>query len=65
VSWSNLVQYDNQSRELGGQSRFHWILEPGRDLFIVLNRGWIRTPSGVFLPNFDSASAKLQYTVRF
>jgi hypothetical protein len=43
VSWANLVQYDNESRILGFQTRFRWILKPGNDLFLVLNRGWFRT----------------------
>ena len=28
------------------QSRFRWILQPGNDLFLVLNRGWFRTFDG-------------------
>jgi hypothetical protein len=39
VSWANLVQYDTESRIAGVQSRFRWILKPGNDLFVVLNRG--------------------------
>jgi hypothetical protein len=39
VSWSNLVQWDNISHEVGVNSRFRWELEPGRDLFVVLNQG--------------------------
>jgi hypothetical protein len=34
-----LVQYDSDSRILGFQSRFRWILKPGNDLFVV---GWPR-----------------------
>jgi hypothetical protein len=66
VSWSNLVQYDNESRVAGLQSRFRWILQPGNDLFVIFNRGWRRTlDDSRFEPIFDRASAKLQYTVRF
>jgi hypothetical protein len=64
VSWANLAQYDSESRIAGVQSRFRWILKPGNDLFLVLNRGWYRTFEGVYLPNFDRGSLKLQYTVR-
>ena len=39
VSWQNLQQYDNESRVLSVQSRYRWILKPGNDLFIVINRG--------------------------
>ncbi len=65
VSWANLVQYDNESRIFGVQSRFRWILRPGNDLFIVLNRGWARREfDGRYLPSFDKGSLKLQYTFR-
>jgi hypothetical protein len=66
LSWANLAQYDNESMIAGLQSRFRWILQPGNDLFLVLNRGWLRTlDESRFEPLFDRASAKLQYTVRF
>ncbi|MBI2832910.1 MAG: hypothetical protein HYX76_00610 [Acidobacteria bacterium] len=64
VSWQNLFQYDNESRILGVQSRFRWILKPGNDLFLVINRGWFRRFDGAYKPSFDKASAKLQYTFR-
>ena len=65
VSWANLVQYDNESRILGWQSRFRWILRPGNDLFFVLNRGWYRTLDRNFESGFDRATVKFQYTFRF
>jgi hypothetical protein len=66
VSWATLTQYDNESRIAGLQSRFRWILQPGNDLFLVLNRGWYRTlDDNRFEPSFDRASAKFQYTFRF
>src|SRR3954470_4815407 len=62
VSWANLTQYDNESRIAGLQSRFRWILRPGNDLFLVLNRGWYRTlDDSRFESTFDRGSAKLQY----
>ena len=65
VSWANLVQYDSESRILGAQSRFRWILKPGNDLFLVLNRGWYhRELDNRYLPSFDKGSVKLQYTFR-
>ncbi len=65
VSWANLVQYDNDSRELGVQSRFHWILKPGNDIFMVVNRGWYKTFDAIYQPNLDQVTLKLQYTFRF
>ena len=64
ITWSNLVQYDSDSRILGFQSRFRWILRPGNDLFLVVSRGWYRRFDGDYLPSFDKGSAKLQYTFR-
>jgi len=65
VSWQNLEQYDNESRILSFQSRFRWILRPGNDLFVVVNRGWVRTFDGTFDPTFNRTTSKLQYTFRF
>ena len=65
LSWANLVQYDSESQLLGVQSRFRWIIRPGSDLFLVINRGWRRDEtSNDFVPLFDKGSAKLQYTFR-
>jgi uncharacterized protein DUF5916 len=65
VSWQNLGQYDNESQLISFQSRFRWILRPGNDLFVVLNRGWVKTLDGSLESAFDRASSKLQYTFRF
>jgi hypothetical protein len=43
---------------------YRWILKPGNDLFLVVNRGWLKDFEGSFEPSFDKASAKLQYTIR-
>lgn len=64
LAWSNLVQYDSESRILGFQSRFRWTLRPGNDVFLVVSRGWFRQFDGDYVPSFDSGSAKLQYTLR-
>jgi hypothetical protein len=65
LGWSNLVQYDSDSRELGFQSRLRWRLRPGSDIFVVFNRGWLREEDGRFRGYFDSGSAKVQHTFRF
>ena len=65
VSWANLVQYDNESRILGVQSRFRWILKPGNDLFLVFNRGWYRQEwDNRYVRAFDKGTVKLQDTFR-
>ncbi|HSD25819.1 MAG TPA: DUF5916 domain-containing protein [Vicinamibacteria bacterium] len=65
LGWSNLVQYDSDSRELGFQSRLRWRLRPGSDLFVVFNRGWVHEEGGTYRPYFDRGSAKVQHTFRF
>ncbi|MEM7306945.1 MAG: DUF5916 domain-containing protein [Planctomycetota bacterium] len=64
LSWSNFLQYDTVSEELGLNSRLRWILEPGRELNLVVNQGWDYDP-----PSFSSLSTqavvKLTYTLRF
>jgi hypothetical protein len=63
ISWANLVQYDSESRILGFQSRFRWILKPGNDLFVVVNRGW-EDIDDRFRSAFDRGTLKFQYTFR-
>ncbi|HWW85960.1 MAG TPA: hypothetical protein VNZ26_20325, partial [Vicinamibacterales bacterium] len=46
VSGQNLEQHDNESKLLSSQSRFRWILKPGNDLFVVINRGWVQNLDG-------------------
>jgi hypothetical protein len=65
VSWFNLVQYDNDSRVLGVQSRFRWIVEPGSDLFVVFQQNWEQGDDDVFRPDVQEATAKLVWTFRF
>ena len=65
LGWSNLVQYDSDSKELGFQSRLRWRLRPASDLFVVFNRGWVHEPDGVYRPYFDRGSAKVQHTFRW
>ena len=41
-------------------------LETGNDLFVVVNRGWVKTfDDSRFEPSFERGSSKLQYTFRF
>ena len=68
LSLSNLVQYDNRSRNLGWQSRVRWTLQPGNDLFIAFNQGWIQEDdraSRRFRTEDRKVSAKFQYSFRF
>jgi len=67
LSFSNLIQYDNRSRNLGWQSRMRWTIKPGNDLFISFNQGWINPESGTlrFIAQDTKIATKFQYTFRF
>jgi hypothetical protein len=41
ISLANDVQYDSESREVGWQLRFRWILKPGDDIFFVYTHNWL------------------------
>ncbi|NOT45629.1 MAG: carbohydrate binding family 9 domain-containing protein [Acidobacteria bacterium] len=67
LSFSNLVQYDNRSENLGWQSRVRWTLRPGDDLFVSFNQGWIREDGEDvrFRTEDNRLAVKLQYAFRF
>ncbi len=65
LTFFNLIQYDNESRDLGWQSRVRWILRPGNEVFIVFNQGWLRHQDGSFRSARTGLAGKLQYTFRF
>jgi hypothetical protein len=67
LSFSNLIQYDNRSRNLGWQSRIRWTLQPGSDLFFAFIQGWIQEEieNRRFRAQDSKVSAKFQYSVRF
>ncbi len=65
VSWQTFVQFDNVSESAGVNSRLRWIIEPGRDLFVVLNHGWQELPSRAVVPDRTDFVAKLVFTIRF
>ena len=40
--FTNFLQYDTDSHNLGSNTRLRWTIRPGNDLFVVWNRGWQR-----------------------
>lgn len=70
LSFSNLIQYDNRSKNLGWQSRVRWTLQPGNDFFLSFNQGWIQEEergvrSARFRTEDTKVSTKFQYSHRF
>ena len=67
LSFSNLIQFDNRSGNLGFQGRVRWTLEPGNDLFFIFGQGWVQElgERGADFRRQDSRLAvKAQYTLR-
>lgn len=63
LSWSNFVQYDNESDSVGLNSRMRWIPKPGTELFFVFNETWEDGDS--FAPLTQQLAFKIEYTLRF
>jgi hypothetical protein len=64
MTWYNFAQYDNQSEKIGWQSRFQWIIKPGKEIFVTLNSPSI-DPMERFKPEVYDARVKVKYTIRF
>ena len=64
ISWETFVQYDNISDGIGAQSRFRWIIEEGRDLFLVVGQDFDAS-DGDFRVGKTETVVKLRWTLRF
>jgi len=64
ISWYNFAQYENQTETVGWQSRFQWIIRPGKEIFLVFNSPLI-DPLERFKPEVYEARVKVKYTIRF
>jgi hypothetical protein len=65
VTWYNFAQWDNQSENLGIQSRFQWIIKPGKEIFLVWNSPYIRDPLSRFDVVEYEGRFKVKYAIRF
>ncbi|MBW2497390.1 MAG: hypothetical protein JRF61_08980, partial [Deltaproteobacteria bacterium] len=64
ISWETITQYDNVSDAWGAQSRFRWIIEEGRDLFLTVAQNFDASP-GDFRVGQTESAVKLRWTFRF
>jgi hypothetical protein len=64
VSLANNVQYDSDSRVLGWQVRFRWILTPGNDIYVVNLNNWLDDDGRYRLFDRNTAT-KFVVTLRF
>jgi hypothetical protein len=65
LSVTNFVQYDTDSQNIGLQSRLRWIIQPGQEVYLVLNHDWQENPMDRFEALHTDIRAKLNYTFRF
>jgi hypothetical protein len=63
ASWITLVQYDNDTDSVGINSRLRWIIQDGREFFIVFNQG-LDVKGGVHSTRSEPLIKGL-WTVRF
>ena len=66
TAWKTFAQYDTDAEDLSVQSRVRWILEPGRELFLVGLFGFEREDRHrSFATREQSLAVKLTATFRF
>jgi hypothetical protein len=65
------IQYDDETRRVGWQSRFRWILKPGNEILFVWNSLW-SDPLDRFDPRLkdftleqSTTRLKVNYNYRF
>ena len=64
MSLANNLQYDSDSRVLGWQVRFRWILTPGNDIYFVTLNNWLDDGNRYRVLDRNT-STKLVFTQRF
>jgi hypothetical protein len=64
LSWYNFAQYENQTETIGWQSRFQWIIKPGKEIFLTFNSPFM-DPLERFRSEVYEARVKVKYTIRF
>lgn len=64
LSWDNTIQWDNQSDELGLNSRVRWEFRPGQELFVVYNEGFA-VDDGSFSSERQAMTVKLGLAFQF
>jgi hypothetical protein len=64
LSWYNFAQYENRTETIGWQSRFQWIIKPGKEIFLTFNSPVIDPLENFRSENYE-ACIKMKYTIRF
>ncbi|MGH7538485.1 MAG: DUF5916 domain-containing protein [Gemmatimonadales bacterium] len=61
---SSVLQYDNESRNFGTNTRLRWTFDPLGDLFLVFNHNLLRNDVDRFTFESNQLLVKLQYALR-
>ena len=64
ITLYNYIQYDNESKAIGIQSRFQWIVTPGNEIYLVWTSD-ISQPLERFVMNDSALKFKVKYNIRF
>ncbi len=68
LALSSFIQFDSESQNLGANTRLRWTIKPGREIFIVWNRGWQRLRTSrddlILQPDTEFFAVKLRWTFR-
>jgi hypothetical protein len=64
INLTTFIQYDDVSQTAGWQSRFRWIIRPGREILVAWNSR-ISDPMERFVVTDSSLRFKVKYNVRF
>ena len=64
LSWNTFVQFDSDTDEIGINTRLRWIIEPGRELFVILNQGLL-IENDKLIRGETEPRAKIGWTFRF
>jgi hypothetical protein len=62
---ASFVQYDNESRSLGTNTRMRWTFNPLGELFVVFNHNMLRNINDRFAFDSNQLLVKAQYAYRF
>ncbi len=64
ITLYNYLQYDNNSKKIGVQSRFQWIVKPGNEIIIAWTSN-LSKPLERYVMDESALRFKIKYNVRF
>ena len=64
ITLYSFIQYNNQSDKMGWQSRFQWIIKPGREIFLVWN-SIAKDPYERYRVEEATLRLKVKFIIRF